>query len=82
MTLTDFILLDEAQKQKALLHEGVLIGKRSDESYFMFLFQLPGYYVEAICNREAKKPEEYRLFQDMHLLQPYLDQISLQGLLN
>jgi hypothetical protein len=82
MKLSDFILLNEHQKKGALLHEGVLIGKRSFEDCMIFLFQFENYYVESYCNRESKAIEEFRAFTNLEPLYPYIEQISLDGLLN
>src|SRR5688500_13030196 len=51
MKLSEFILLNEAQKKKTVLHQGVLVAKRSRGECLVFLFQLDNYYVEAYCNR-------------------------------
>ena len=82
MKLSDFILLDEEQKKGTLLHEGVLIGKRTCEDCMVFLFQLPDYYVESYCNRQSKSIEEFRAFTHLEPLYPYLDAIPLGDLLN
>ena len=82
MKLSDFILLNENQKKGTLLHEGVLIGKRSFEDSMIFLFQLGNYYVESYCNRESKAIEEFRAFTNLEPLHPYIEQISLDGLPN
>jgi hypothetical protein len=82
MKLSDFILLNEDQKKGTLLHEGVLIGKRSLEDSMIFLFQLDNYYVESYCNRQSKAIEEFRAFTTLEPLFPYIEQISLDGLPN
>jgi hypothetical protein len=82
MKLSDFILLDEEQKKGTLLHEGILIGKRSCEDCMIFLFQLPNFYVESYCNIRSKSIEEFRVFTHLEPLYPYLNSISLDDLLN
>lgn len=82
MKLSDFILLDEKEKKQAVLHAGVLIGKRRDAASFAFLFQVQNFYVEAWFNVENKGIEEYRVFDHTRLLQPYLDDIRIDDLLN
>ena len=81
MKLSDFILMNEDQKKGTLLHDGVLIGKRNVEHCMIFLFQLGNYYVESYCNRESKAVEEFRAFTNLAPLYPYIEQISLEGLL-
>jgi hypothetical protein len=82
MRLSDFILLDEQQKKLIVLHEGVLIGKRVDIDLMVFLFQMDSYYVETFCNRANKSIQEFRIFDNMEFLAPYLDAISIDELLN
>ena len=48
----------------------------------VFLFQLESYYVETYCNVKSKAIEEYRIFGNSTPLNPYLDAISLDDLLN
>ena len=82
MKLSDFILLDEEKKTSTVLHQGILVGKRQLRQCMIFLFQLEGYYVETWCNYENKAIEEFRVFDNTQLLQPYLETISLKGLVN
>ena len=82
MRLSEFILLDEDEKKSTVLHQGVLLAKRSSFDSMVFLFQLGGYYVEAYCNPMDKAIEEYRVFDNIDALKPYLDAIPLDNLLN
>ena len=82
MKLSDFILLNEDQKKGALLHQGVLIGKKNAEDCMIFLFQLQNYYVESYCNIHNKSIEEFRAFVHLDPLYPYLEAIPLDDLLN
>ena len=82
MRLSDFIVLNEDEKKATVLHHGVLIAKRSSPDSMVFLFQLGRYYVEARCNPANKAIEEYKMFDSIDELQPYLDAIPLDHLLN
>jgi len=82
MKLSDFILLNEEEKKFTVLHQGVLIAKRNHFDDMVFLFHLGNYYVEAYCNRENKAIEEYRVFDNLALLNPYLEAIRIDELLN
>ena len=82
MRLSDFIMLNEDEKKSTVLHQGVLIAKRSSLDSMVFLFQVGSYYVEAYCNPENKAIEEYRMFDNIDVLQPYLEAIPLDKLLN
>ncbi|HTR31665.1 MAG TPA: hypothetical protein VMH27_20475 [Puia sp.] len=82
MRLSEFILLNEVEKKSTVLHQGVLLAKRSNPGSMVFLFQLGSYYVEAYCNPVNKAIEEYRMFDNVDALTPYLDAIPLGNLLN
>jgi hypothetical protein len=82
MKLSDFILLNEEEKKETVLHEGVLIGKRTAPASFIFLFHVQNFYVEACFNPNSKDIEEFRMFDHTSLLQPYLDSICIDDLLN
>lgn len=82
MRLSDFIMLNEEEKKSTVLRQGVLIAKRSSLDSMVFLFQVSSYYVEAYCNPENKAIEEYRMFDNTDVLQPYLEAIPLDKLLN
>ena len=82
MRLSDFILLNEEQKKLIVLHEGILVAKRSNFPYLVFLFQMENYYVESFCNVQTKAIEEYRAFDHPKLLAPYLESIAIDDLLH
>jgi hypothetical protein len=82
MRLSEFILLNENEKKTTVLHQGVLIAKRNSFDSMVFLFQLGNYYVEAYCNPANKAIEEYRMFDNIDVLKPYLDAIPIDNLLN
>ena len=82
MRLSEFILLNENEKKSTVLHQGVLIAKRNSFDSMVFLFQLGSYYVEAYCNPANKAIEEYRMFDNIDVLKPYLDAIPIDNLLN
>ena len=81
MRLSDFILLHPDQKKLTVLHDGILIAKRKTAPCLVFLFQLDDFYVEMFCNLDNKKVQEYRSFRNVAQLNPYLEEIRLDGLL-
>lgn len=82
MRLSDFILLDDEEKTQAALHKGVLIGKRKTHLSMIFLFQMDGFYVETFFDITNKGIKEFRMFDHTKLLQPYLESIRIDDLLN
>jgi hypothetical protein len=82
MKLSEFILLNEEEKKWAVLHGGTLVGKRNNPDYMVFLFQLDSYYVETYCNRTSKAIEEFMVFENTCSLEPYLQSIQIDHLIN
>jgi hypothetical protein len=82
MKLSEFIALPEDHKRSAVLTEGVAIAKRQLADRLVFLFQLQEYYVETFCCCESKEILEYRMFQNTKQLEPYLDDIRIDHLIN
>lgn len=82
MRLSDFILLDHEEKKQAVLHKGVLIGKRKNHLAMVFLFQMEAFYVETFFDIRNKGIKEFRIFDQTKLLQPYLESIQIDDLLN
>jgi len=82
MKLSDFILLDINEKKHAVMHEGVLIAKRTSSQKFIFLFQMDHFYVEAHCNISDRQVEAFHASGSTMLLMPYLDSIPIDGLVN
>ncbi|MET0636796.1 MAG: hypothetical protein ABWZ25_12270 [Chitinophagaceae bacterium] len=82
MKLSEFIVLTEEQKRSIVLTEGVALAKRHLNDKLVFLFQLQEYYVETFCDYESKEIVEYRVFQGTKQLSPYLEEISIDHLLN
>lgn len=82
MKLSEFIVLEETEKNKAVLHQGILVAKQKEPHQVRFLFQLDAFYVELQCDQLTRKVSQYQAFTDTRFLQPYLDQIPLNGLVD
>ena len=82
MKLSDFILLNEADKTSTVLHQGILIAKRNEINLLVFLFQLEHFYVETHCHLESKLIQEFVAFKGTRHLAPYLDAIKIDDLLS
>jgi hypothetical protein len=81
MKLSEFILLNEADKKRSVMQKGVLLAKRTYPHLIVFLFQLENYYIETYCNVLSKAIEEYRILPDTDALRPYLEAIPLDDLM-
>jgi hypothetical protein len=82
MKLSDFIMLNEEEKKLAVLHRGILVAKRNNSTHFFFLFQMDRFYIETCCRIKTKDIEGYKMFHHLKLLEPYLETIAIEDLLN
>lgn len=82
MKLSEFILLNELDKKRSVMQQGVLLAKRTYPDSIVFLFQLEDYYIETYCNTANKAIEEYRVLPGVDALRPYLEAIPIDDLLN
>lgn len=80
MKLSEFIVLTQEEKIHTVVHGGVLIGKRNNYDCKVFLFQVDEIYVEMFCNIDTRQVDEFRFFQNPNGLKPYLNRISLDGI--
>jgi hypothetical protein len=80
MKLSEFIVLDEQAKKSAVLHDAILLAKKREKDSIVFLFQLDGYYVEAYGDYEKKQVHTYTAFNNINLLQPWLESIPIPDL--
>ncbi len=81
MKLSEFIVLTQEEKRFTVLHEGVPVAQRPFLEYMIFLFQLPGFYVETFCCTTTKEVKEYRVYHDAAHLIPYFNSIQIDDLL-
>ena len=82
MKLSEFILLNEADKKNAIMNKAVPLAQRTCRGTIIFLFQLENYYVEAYCNAGDKSISEYCILPDTNAICHYLEAIPIDELLN
>ena len=82
MKLSEFILLNEADKKSTVMNNAVALAQRIYPDIIIFLFQLDSFYVEAYCNKANKAIEEYRVLPDANAIGHYLEGIPIDDLLN
>ena len=82
MKLSEFILLNEAEKKHAIMKQAVPLAQRTCSDRVIFLFQLENYYVEAYCNTADKSIEKYCILPDTNAICHYLEAIPIDELLN
>jgi hypothetical protein len=72
--------LDENEKANTVWGRGVLIGERSDAFHKINLYQVDAFYVEVYHHTHFNVITKIQTFTTTHKLQPYLEHISLEGL--
>lgn len=77
----DFIFLDKAVQAVSVFEQGVLIAERELIFYRVLLYQVDSFYVEVFFHKKENNIHKLRPFVTMDLLNPYLNQIDLTGLL-
>lgn len=81
MTIHEFNMLDAHQQGQTLWRYGTHLSDRSNNRYSMMLYQIDAFYVEVCFHRKKKAATRFKTFTCTSLLQPYLNKISLGGLL-
>jgi hypothetical protein len=82
MTLFEFQLLPQAEQLDLLYVEGTYIGKRREGTQVRILYQLEGFYVEVQYRQYRRIAEKLNCFRSTALLDPYLDLIDVENLVN
>ena len=75
-----FELLEQTEKAQFLLCKGVEVGNRVYKGFDIHLFQLHGFYVEIFCHKASGTINAIRAFDDVALVEPYLEKISIDSL--
>lgn len=81
MTLDQFTSYPPDVQLDIIRSEGVLIGEREDTYSRIELFQLHAFYAEMFYRKEDNELWKAGGFDHPILLQPYLNQINLEGLM-
>ena len=80
MTRYHFNILDENEKAKLVWAKGVLIGERTEAFHTIRLYQVDAFYVEMYHHNHFNVIIKMVSFSHTDQLQPYLQEISLDGL--
>ena len=82
MTQMDFRLLPQTEQLDVLYTTGVFIGKRKLGSTSVLLYQLEGFYVEVFYKKHRCFTTKIHCFRSTEYLDPYLEEIELESLVN
>lgn len=80
MTLTEFKQMQKESRETHLIDNGVYLLTRQEPEYYIDLYQLDKFYVEAYYHCGLNKLVYLRAFSTSEDLNPYLKQIDINGL--
>ena len=72
----------DLQNADSLIKDGTLIGERIDKFHQVKLYQLDSLYMEVYKHLHFNVIVKVITFTDTEFLEPYLQKISLEGLIN
>ncbi len=81
MTLQYFHALNKEKQQDVILRNGTFLMERTDGPFKIMLYQLEDFYVEVYILIPHNKVALFRCFDTLELLDPYLKDINLSGLM-
>jgi hypothetical protein len=76
LSLKDFLQLDYEGKIQVTNH-AVCIGGRSEQEHMVLLYQLNSFYIEVFYNKKFNYISAFKGFDDLELLDPYLEKINI-----
>jgi hypothetical protein len=82
MTDRIYTTTTEIERARALWEKGVLLAERTEGYHTKKLYQLHDIYVEVIWHTHFNVALKVTTFSDTEQLDPYLETISLEDLLN
>jgi hypothetical protein len=82
MTIKEFKFLEKESKHHFLLDKGVFLLTRQEPEYYIDLYQLDDFYVEAYFHYGRNRLVYLRAFTNMEELYPYLKQVDISPLLH
>ena len=77
-----FTTIEEVQEAHRLLRAAVPVASRCDGFYKVELYQAPRFYLEVYRHAHFNVIIRISRFKDTAYLEPYLQQVSLDGLLS
>lgn len=77
MTLEEFHNLSFKKQKHILESRAVFLAAISDEYNTFNLFQIDGFYLEVHCNGIESVVRSSSYFEDLDLLQPYLEVVNI-----
>jgi hypothetical protein len=80
--MQQFNTLSKQDQQNQLLKEGTFLAEREDGPFRIMLYQLDNFYVEVYFFNLYNKVAFLQSFSDTDVLEPYLEQMDINSMLN
>ncbi len=80
MTLLEFQSLSKEEQITILYHQGVYVGKRKADKHTLLLYQLESFYVELSYVNYRRSVYKIHVTDATIVLDPYLEQITIEYL--
>ena len=80
MTYAEFKKLDDDAKAQISLQYAVPVATREVDGCKYILYQLFSFYIEGQFTLAFNAITEYRAFENMALIEPYLEEVNLEDL--
>jgi hypothetical protein len=81
VTLYQYNQLTEDEQANTVYQQGVLISLRYSARHRILLYQVGPFYVEIYYNPRKSCIDQFKSFDNLELLAPYLEKINLEGIL-
>jgi hypothetical protein len=81
MTLYTFNAMNQEHQAEMLWERGVYLMNRQEREHKFALYQLDGFYVEVWYHTPGNEITKLRSFSSTDALAPYLEEITLPGIL-
>jgi len=82
MTIHQYSQLNESRQLNAIAQKGVLIGQREGSFNHLDLYQLEGFYVELCYHTHFNTLITINAFSNTDCLDPYLQQLDIEALMD
>jgi hypothetical protein len=80
MKLKNFKILDREEQMQFVEEYAVFLCYRTSGIYNVALFQLEGFYIELFYDIFKLEYKKIKVFEDMALLEPYMELIDISEL--
>ena len=81
MFIHDFKELEQEMQAQVVCMRGQYLGERASDGWLIVLYQVSSFYVEVIFQPRNGSLISFHASENEELLDPYLEKISLSGLI-